>query len=78
MLMNQQLTITATYHPDTQNNFLIVILILLHIDHTVWFLQPSKVSLTPAISLAQHSNFPILSKNQTMIVSTVLIADEIQ
>ena len=72
MLMNQQLTITATYHPDTQNNFLIVILILLHIDHTVWFLQP------PTISLAEHSNFPILSKNQTMIVSTVLIADEIQ
>jgi len=33
--MNQQLTITATYHSDTQNNFLFVALNLLHINHTV-------------------------------------------
>jgi hypothetical protein len=47
--MNQQLAITATYHSDTQNNFLIIALNLLHIDHTVRFLfQPSKVSLIPA------------------------------
>ncbi len=43
--MNQQLPITATYHPDTQNNFLIVTLHLLRIDHTVRFYSNLKKSV---------------------------------
>ncbi|MBL0010208.1 MAG: hypothetical protein IPP22_02690 [Nitrosomonas sp.] len=62
--MNQQLTITAPYHPDTEQLLNCHFTFIAHRSYCTVLFQPKKVSLIPAAAGREYSNVAILSKKE--------------